>query len=211
LLSLAWGEAWQVRVAPAQARSIPPQLPDPLRTPERWPPTRDNAQVGLRHPVVLPPWFVSAWDGLARGAVSREGADALAVWHQGVLLMPQHPSFAFVAFVSSIEAAAASRELGLAPGSAQERFWSAMATVADQREIDFFRARKVYGRLRSATMHGGVLHGIEKQFGAPLFMPINPDDPMQEFMFETLQRMARTSRRVVIRVLRGDPWAPGSM
>jgi len=122
--------------------------------------------------------------------------------------MPLHPSFAFVAFVASIEAAASSPELSVPPGGTEQRFWTAMAVVADEKDIDFFRSRRVYGRLRSATAHGGILHGIEKQFGAPLFLPITPDDPVQEFMFATLQRIARTSRELVIHLLRGDS-APG--
>jgi hypothetical protein len=57
----------------------------------------------------------------------------------------------------------------------------------------------VYG-LRSTSVHGGVVHGIE-MFGNMLILLIGPKDPVYRFVFDTVRRMNRVARSLVLRLL----------
>jgi hypothetical protein len=194
LLALAWGEAWQVRVAPKDPAALSPRVPDAVLRPlERVP--NHNPQIGMRAEEPLPSWIPGAWNRIEDGTEDKRTVSALAFWHQGVLLMPQHPSFALLAFVACIEA--------LGPETAageSDRFWKAVDRVAMPDEIALLKRARVYN-LRSSTGHGGALHGIESQFGARLFLPINREDPVEEFMFSTLRLTARLSRQALLQTL----------
>jgi hypothetical protein len=194
LLALAWGEPWQVRVAPKDPTALTPGVPEPVLRPPKSFQDR-NPQIGMRAVEPLPAWIPAAWNRIDEGTESRRTMSALASWHQGILLMPQHPSFAFLAFVACIEA--------LGPETAasnSERFWESVRGVAGPDDIDLLKRARVYG-LRSSTGHEGALHGIESQFGARVFLPVNREDPVQEFMFTTLRLTARLAREALLRVL----------
>jgi len=213
MLSLAWGEAWTVRVTPTPTASVPPQVPE-LPSPSPWPDR--NPQIGLRDPSALPPWFGRAWTRLDE-ATGDPLASALTAWHQGLLLFTMHPSMALVAFVAAVESIASSKDLagdmppppepcaecGNIPAAAA-RFWAAVDLVAgedDQREL---RQSNVYG-LRSATGHRGAVHGFENRFGAHVTMPLTETDEAGRFVGDTLQRVARIGRALLVRAMAGVP------
>jgi hypothetical protein len=77
------------------------------------------------------------------------------------------------------------------------RFWAAIEHAADPQELEVFREADVYG-LRSLTAHMGDLHGIEGQYGSPIYLPGSPDDPVQGFNFGILLQMRSISRRLLL-------------
>lgn len=114
--------------------------------------------------VGLEPWMDQAWHALEDAAL----AESLAITHEGRTLCWTHPSLAQVCFVASIEAIGGRSGLercatcGLITGST-ERFRQALRRVI-LREDAARLARLVYPR-RSRTVHDGVLHGAEDEFG----------------------------------------------
>jgi hypothetical protein len=125
----------------------------------------------------------------------------LSIWHEGIMLQAEHPSLSFMAYVASIEQASHL----LFPGKKQlkdsQRFWSAVETVASPETLDEIKEMKPYGK-RSATVHGGGLHGIESEFGHMLLPPIGKGDPIYDFVFDHLRQMARVSRDVLLHTLK---------
>lgn len=210
LVSLAWAEAWRIRVSPTPTASIAPQVPE-FPSPAVWPET--NAQIGLRAPAVLPPWLHDAWNHLVAASPRDPITFALTVWHQGMLLFTQHPSMALMAFVASIEAVASSPALapnlppqsqacprcGHRPG-AVERFWSAVGLVASDADLQALRKAKVYD-LRSATGHRGATHGFERRLGEVVMMPLSEADEAGRFVGNTLRQVARIGRELLLRAL----------
>jgi hypothetical protein len=62
--------------------------------------------------------------------------------------------------------------------------------------------------LRSATAHGGKVHGIETAFGAVLTPPplsTGPADPMAEFVHRTLPKLGRTARILLLQLFKAEP------
>lgn len=213
MLSLAWGEAWTVRVTPTPSASVPPQVPE-LPSPSPWPDR--NPQIGLRDPCALPPWFDRA---LARldPQTGDPLASALTTWHQGLLLFTEHPSMALIAFVAAVESVASSEALAgeLPPPpepcpeclnipAAAARFWAAVDLTAEEDDRRELRQAKVYD-LRSATGHRGAVHGFENRFGASVTMPLTEMDEAGRFVGDTLQRVARIGRALLIRAIAAAP------
>jgi hypothetical protein len=87
---------------------------------------------------------------------------------------------------------------------ARQTFWQAVKKTASSDDFSVLKRADAYGK-RSATSHGGALHGIELEFGHMLLMPHGPGDSTYDFMFETLQRMARVSRNVLVERLHASP------
>jgi hypothetical protein len=204
LLSLAWGEPWQVRHAPNLIANSPPNVPDPVLVPApAWFDDKDAAQIGLRDEEELPGWFDPAWDRLGEeNAFAERMGPALSLWHEGILLQSEHPSMAMVAYVAAVEQAALSLPEAAPASGFGQRFWAAIRAVAEEGEIESLRQADIYGR-RSATSHGSALYGIEMEFGYMLLQPVGPGDPAFDFVYGALQLMARVSRRCLLKVL--DP------
>jgi len=187
LLSLAVGEAWQVRTAAIDRSTRPPTVPEDWPPPDIW----WRGEEGLDPvPRGLPDWVVPAWDFLTADEKLRA---ALTVWHQGLLLEPLFPSFAMVAYCGTIETIAHSDamkeritfnvescgECGNVP-KAQARFWATVGLVKSSTEIEELKKTvNPYGR-RSRTAHGSATHGIESMFGSmhyTVFAPPSPGQP----------------------------------
>lgn len=133
------GEAWQVRTAPRFASRLPPRVPASWEPPDRLclssPPDP--------RPEPLADWVMPAWVRLD-GDLSLERS--LSMWHQGQMLAPSSPSFALVAFTSSIEAAGCARgsaaEGGPSTGSTRDtlsgttrRFWETVGLVRNDAQV----------------------------------------------------------------------------
>ena len=60
LVSLAWGESWQVRKAPKPLGQLSPEVPDSWPSPPQW----FSGEDGLLEPrpTPLPAWVIPAWD-----------------------------------------------------------------------------------------------------------------------------------------------------
>ena len=169
LLSLAWGEAWQVRTAPRFASRMSPRVPASWEPPDR----SCLSSPPEPRPAPLPDWVMAAWDRLD-GDPSLERS--LSMWHQGQMLVPSSPSFALVAFTSSIEAAGCAlgfaRESGKSTGSTGEilsgttgRFWETVALVRNDAQVRELKSVLRLYKRRSQTVHGAHLHGIEPIYG----------------------------------------------
>lgn len=199
MLSVAWGEPWQVRLAPTQSASYPAGVPDPILVPRRY--VYDGGgQIGLREEVDLPGWFVGAWHWLEGAGAGKTAQAALSMWHEGILLQAEHPSMAFVAYTAALEHTAPLLRPDQLSVSARRQFWSAVSAVASHDELERLAAADAYAK-RSATTHGGALHGIELEFGFMLLEPIGQEDPTYRFMFDNLLLLSQVSRRALIRVL----------
>jgi hypothetical protein len=117
----------------------------------------------------------------------------LSLWHEGIGLQAEHPSLSLVAYSASIEQVGrlVQQSIGRAdrPG---KTFWSAVALVTDKEELALLRERGIY-RLRSEAAHGERLHGLETEYGNALLLHIEPDDPVKQFVFDTVRRVNRVA------------------
>ena len=194
---------WQVRLAPEQEANLPPKVPDPVLVPNPDHYYRDgNPQIGMRAEADLPDWISKSWDRLDEADFGGRVQPALSLWHEGILLQPEHPSLAMVSFVAALEQSALSTPgltRNLRPG---EKFWLAAESAATAEEIQQLQDAKIYGK-RSKTAHGSALHGIEQEFGFMLLQPIGSEDPTYKFVFQTLQLIRNVSRRCLINILGG--------
>jgi hypothetical protein len=99
-----------VRTAPTEIDRLPARVPDSLPAPELW--HEKNAEP---EPSLLPSRLDEVWTMLLANPLL---ANALTIWHQGLLLTPVYPSFALVAFTGAIEGIAESgaiTELAIVP------------------------------------------------------------------------------------------------
>lgn len=200
LVSLGWAEPLQVRIGPQVSTSLPPKFPDDWMAPN------DsgfgfNPQVGLRDEQPLPGWLEGAWSILKTNDPKGDIAAALSLWHEGVLLQPEHPSFALVAFVASVEQMGKLLE-PMKRGHAA-RFWNALLRAVSQSEFAALKTIDVYG-LRSEIAHGSRVHGLETIYGAvvppPGWATVSPD-PISTFVHRTVPRMAKAARALLLEKL----------
>jgi hypothetical protein len=198
LWSLAWAEPWQVRLAPQLVSYYPPEVPEPVLVPNAdWLTNLDNDPENHKDPQPLPAWLPGAWDRLNDDAFGSRVDPAVSLWHEGILLQSEHPSMAMVAYIAVVEQLAEPVLDSDGRRSSRQSFWKAVEAVASPEDILALRQADAYGK-RSATAHGGALHGIELEFGHMLLQPIGPGDPTYDFMFDSLQRMKLASRAVLL-------------
>jgi len=196
LVSLEWAEPLQVRVGP-QSGSLPSQFPDDWMAPNdsRFGP---NPQVGLRDERPLPEWLQHAWDMLDTDDAKGDAAAGLSLWHEGVLLQPEHPSFALVAFVASVEQMGKllePRKRGYAA-----RFWNALHGAVTESEFAALKTSDVYG-LRSEIAHGSRVHGLETIYGAvvpPPALAATTPDAIAVFAHRTVPQLAKAARALML-------------
>jgi len=178
LLSVAWKQCWVLREGPRPDEwgtvVIPEQVPWQVSA---FP--RDD--VPQRQPLRVPTWLASAWSALDRDS---KLVDALAAYFEGLQPQEDHPSFALIASVASIEAIGARLydlqrcdTCNSAVGSA-ERFRRALRLV--RAEDDAKALSKAYSN-RSKTAHAGRLYGSENVFGAFPVGRIFSPDPALDF------------------------------
>jgi len=105
LLALEWDEPWAVRTSPKRSLQLPPRIPDFERPNDPW--SRPLSPELIREgdatdPIVLPTWLAEAWTAMDKDEYAANAAHA---WHEGLLMIASHPSFAAGAFVSAVDAA----------------------------------------------------------------------------------------------------------
>ncbi len=222
LLSLAWGEPWQVRTSPKPSEHLDAEVPDSWPAPPRW---HQDDDFPPSHQEGLPDWISTAWDQVG---TDDHVAAALTAWHQGLLLTPQHPSFAHVALVGAIEELshaspfAAIVDNGLpvpchtcdARHDASQRFWRMVRQVAAGAEVAELKELNPLGK-RGAAAHGARLPGIETTYGSVVLLDwippspegdpprfeFNPDDPAQIFVLKVVPAVRGIARRLLLKAL----------
>lgn len=194
MLSLASGGAWVQRtsVNPLSRVNHAGQSEavngDEIKMPHSNPWDRDDPSFLLEEGVQLnefsvPGWIASRWDDILRETSLR---DALINYHEGLLMMSSHPSYAALAFVAVVEALG-NRAVKKLPRCAEcklilgsgKRFRDALARVIPVEEAESL-GRKFYDR-RSRTAHDGILHGTEPIFGALSYWGGISSHPTREF------------------------------
>jgi hypothetical protein len=181
LLSLAWGEPFQVRTSPKPANQLPPAVPRSWSEPEL---VEGFGAIG-RHEVLpthrrdLPEWANAAWDAVEHDPALQ---NALTFWHQGLLLTSAFPSFALVAIAACIEAIAGCEAFrdeieqtgepcptcgNVARSTA--RFWATMGLVGSPQELKKLRRDWDIYKSRSKVAHGVGTRGVEDALG-PFFL-----------------------------------------
>ncbi len=191
LLSVAWKHCWVLRDSPR------PKEWGELTIPEHVPWQKDafpRDNIEQKQLVTVPPWVAPAW-----GMLDRDGklVDALAAYYEGLQLQEDHPSFALIAFVASIEAIGAKLynlqrcDTCKSAVGAAERFRRALRLV--RTEDDAKALSKAYSS-RSGTAHAGRLYGSENVFGAFMIGRVFSPDPASDFTWGQMFRLRNASR-----------------
>lgn len=222
LLSLAFGEAWQVRTAATEAERLPPEVP------ADWPAPQIALGVGGYDldpvPRGVPDWVVTAWERLEN---DNDLAAALTTWHQGILLNSVFPSFALIAFCGAIEAVSESQifrdriainvdpcpECGNVP-KAHARFWATVGLVRPEEDIAALRQGRNPYSSRSSTAHGTATHGVETIYGyshllvytppgadAPARVSMDDNDDTQRFMWTEVPVIRAVAADLLVKAL----------
>jgi hypothetical protein len=226
LLSLAWGELWQVRTSATSTQLLPPRIPNSWEDPglhEGFPGAFVDDDLPT-HARELPRWTADTWAKLDSDNVVET---ALTFWHQGVHLSAEFPSFALVAFAASVEAlsgcdafrervdiaADACPECGAIP-RASARFWGTLQLAASDDELARLKREwNVYSR-RSDVAHGARTHGFETVYGsiflfdfqaASTYPSVDERDPVQFFVLHALPRLTALTSRLLREALGGPP------
>lgn len=197
LLSLAWNSTWYLLDGP---RPVPHGT---LRIPTR------NA-LGQQFPrllqqrrlKVMPTWTDKAWTIINDDdAIS----DAVSAYYQGLLLEEKHPSFALMAFITSVEIIG--RKIigkrcpccGGKPSSNLAFRRGVDEVISDTRKAKEFHL--LYDS-RSNTAHEGKLHASEDTLGHFPFPSFFRQDSKATFVFTDLRKVKMLSRKLLLQALR---------
>lgn len=202
LLSVALGDTWIVREAPFPLAHGPRSVPDMIRMTGPAPENPQRAQ-----PVEVPPWVGGAWARVASGGAL---SDALAAFLEGSQLQARHASVALVEFVASIETVGklvwparkcACCETCTAVVGSRAAFKNALALALPDADVSALLA--AYPD-RSATAHGGKLHGSERRFGSVyLGSRYWGGDQVMQFEWGRVYRVREATRRLLELALTG--------
>jgi hypothetical protein len=131
------------------------------------------------------------------------------VHQEGLRLEYEHPSFALIAFIASIETIGGKlfdvsrcERCGAVLGST-DRFRKTLRIVLSEEEAKVLD--KAYTP-RSKTAHAGVLHGMETVFGfvnIEIFDMIAGTGP-RSFAFSVVRKMRQASRKLLEKILREE-------
>ena len=204
LMSVALGATWIVRQAPSPMMHGPLAVPDTIRL-QGLEPAAENRQ--RAEPVEVPAWVGGAWARTASGGAL---SDALAAFLEGSQLQTRHASVALVEFVASIETVAKlvwptrrcdCCETCPAEVGSRAAFKNALSLVLPEVEASTLLA--AYPD-RSATAHGGKLHGSERRFGSTyLGSRYWGGDEVMQFEWGRVYRVREASRRLLELALTG--------
>lgn len=200
LLSVALESCWILRSAPQ-----PFDDSSELKVPSTiwWQTVDETAEFGPSKQVSPPDWIEDAWDLLSR---HQPVDDACSIYHEGLVLENEHPSFALIAFISAIETLGGKlfppsrcKQCNQVIGSGQ-RFREAVSLVEDDEMAA--ELGKAY-EPRSGTAHRSKLHGQELTRGAlavPGLFSLGEDFA---FRWRTVFSMSRTARKLLVATLTG--------
>lgn len=198
VLSLAWNSTWYLLQRPT------PSAPNTLKIP-------DNNLFGRKMPRLphprkartVPAWAPKAWIAIDSDS---EIEAATTAYYQGLMLEELHPSFALVAFISSVEIVGkkiAGKKCvccGKTTSSNQAFRVGVDAVVKDKH-----KAKELY-RLyedRSDTAHDGELHANEEILGYLSFPSAFVPDSKSMFVFIDLLKVKSVGRKLLVEALKG--------
>jgi hypothetical protein len=127
-------------------------------------------------------------------------ANAVGGYYEGRLLEAQHPSFALIAFVGSVESLGAKLyklqrcQTCKSQVGAAERFRQALRLVMP--EEDARALGKMYSP-RSSTAHTGRLHGMETAFGALEWAGLLSRGPEFDFHMRQMYQFRVAAKRLL--------------
>jgi len=192
LISVAWQSTWKVIQSPI------PNSPQPLKIPLASPgmPNMSARYMSIpRKRRVIPSWLPKAFKNIDGDVATH---DALHMYHEGLLIELEHPSFALLANVASIEAIGR-KLLGRKAGN-KRRFIAGLCTVIKTKK----KAEEIAAAYapRSDTAHEAKLHGNENLFGY-VAMPsaFNPA-PSDMFWLTHVLRLRRVACKVLTKQLK---------
>ncbi len=191
LISIAWKSTWQIIHSPQPQGAKPIKVPktgigiQPLHFPAMW---------AQRHRRTIPKWLPNAFKKIN---TDEHVLNAINTYHQGLLMEAQHPSFALLAFVSSIETIG--RKINRNAGN-KKRFILGIETVAKSKT----KAKQIADayKPRSDTAHEAKLHGNEDLFGHVGLPSIFNPEPSDFFAISEVSRIKQVSRKVLLKQLK---------
>ena len=191
LLSVAWYSTWKVIQSPL------PMGDTPLEVPTNGfggPRIRRIPIPNFRRRRTIPKWLNAAFKSLDGDAAI---TNAMNMYHEGLLMEQEHPSFALLAHVASIEAVGR-KLLGTNSGT-KRRFAAGLRTIMTQKNAD--EVVLLY-KPRSSTVHEAQLHGNEDLAGYAAMPSIFNPAPSDMFWLTHMRRIRRVSCRVLTKQLR---------
>lgn len=198
ILSLAWNSTWYLlqRAIPTPSDGL--KIPDNNFFGRRMP--------NLPHPrkaKVVPTWANSAWTIMDSDA---EIESATTAYYQGLMLEELHPSFALVAFITSVEIIGKKIAGKKCPccgkdTNSNQAFQAGVNAVVNDRR----KAKELYRlyKNRSGTAHDGELHANEEILGYLSFPSAFVADSKSMFVFTDLQKVKALGRKLLIEALKG--------
>lgn len=200
MLSVAWSDCLVVRSSPELLDRGGGSVPSRLGWQSSGPSDLLCTELGDFEHADWPSWIDSAWDLLEDGSILDR---SLAAFHEGLLVMQEHPSLAMVSFVASIETLGEvfykrekCEECQSSPGF-RALFQAALELVIEPWEAKSLKS--TYNR-RSRTVHSGRFYGGERTSGNPTPFGHLKDDAPVHFSFGQLGRLRDASRRLLVSV-----------
>lgn len=197
ILSLAWNSTWYLLQRPT------PSSPGVLKIPTN---NFFGSKIpSLPHPRkvrVIPTWASKAW---ALIDSDNEIESATTAYYQGLMLEELHPSFALVAFITSIEIIG-KKIAGKKCTYCGERTKpnAAFRVGVDAVVKDKRKAKELYllYKDRNGTAHDGELHANEEVLGYLSFPSVFVSDSKSMFVFTDLQKVKAISRKLLLIALK---------
>lgn len=191
LLSVAWYSTWKVIQSPLPMGNSQLEVP----------PSGFGNRSIMRIPIpnfrrrkTIPKWLDEAYKKIdSEETVS----NALDMYHEGLLMEQEHPSFALLAHVASIEAVGR-KILGSNAGT-KRRFKAGLRTIMTKKNADEI---VLLYKPRSSTVHEARLHANENLAGYVAIPSVFSPAPSDIFWLTHMKRIRRVSCRVLTKQLR---------
>jgi hypothetical protein len=201
LLSLAWNSTWYLIQSPI------PKEPGALKIPKTNPLMPSSGRTRSfsypRKSKVIPKWVSKAWS-VIDGNLDLDAATT--AYYQGLMMEKDHPSFALVAFIASIEIIGKKiigdkcSCCGKPTGDSQAFRAGIDAVVKDTRKA---KELHLLYKSRSTTAHRVELHANEDVLGYLSFPSMFKQDNKSMFVFTDLLKAKAASRKLLLAVLNG--------
>ena len=186
LLSVAWNGCWSVKLLPKNygLDELDLKPAGEIETP-------DPKLVFGPVTVSVEPWMSAAFQSVAQ---DRWLSNALAAFHEGMLLYKDHPSIALLAFVTCCETIGQRISPNTKPS---QQFQAALRTVLTEDET--VELKQAYDH-RNNTAHEGRMHGFELSYGLSRSMILSRGNPGLEFT-GSLRSFRNATRDVLLHAL----------
>ncbi|HSX42718.1 MAG TPA: hypothetical protein VLF59_01395 [Candidatus Saccharimonadales bacterium] len=193
LISVAWQSTWKILHSPGPQGTTPIKIP----TGSIGMPNSHARHMQIpRKRKTVPNWLPAAFSNIDNDEAV---LDALNMYHEGLLMELEHPSFALLAYVASIEAIG--RKLLGKKAPNKKRFIAGLKTVIrTKKKVDEVAA--TYSP-RSSTAHEAKLHGNENLFGYVAMPSVFNPAPSDMFWLTHMRRLRHVSCKALTKQLKG--------